>query len=96
MKLNVDTNKIKTAGEDIKTIARDYIDIVNDVYNKIQNMSNNAVWISESSDGAANKFISATLKDRPSAIALGKEMLDVGNKISNYATDLNAISDNKL
>ena len=96
MKLSIETNRIKSAGEELKTIARDYISIVNDVYSKIQNMENDGVWISEGTQGAAKQFISATLKDKPSAIALGNSISDLGSRVCDYASDMNIISDNKL
>lgn len=96
MKMSIETNRIKSAGEDLKTIARDYINLVNDVYSKIQNIENNGIWISESTQGAAKQFISATLKDKPSAIALGNSISNLGSKVYDYASDINIISDNKL
>gem|GEM_PF-5939802 len=96
MKLSMEANRIKSAGEDLKTIARDYSNIVNGVYSKIQNMENNGVWMSEGSQGAAKQFISATLKDQPSAVALGNSISNLGSRVCEYASDMNVISDNKL
>lgn len=96
MKLSIESNKIKMAGEDLKTIAREYRNIINGVYSKIQNLENNGTWTSESSRGSAKQFISATLKDQPSAIALGNSMERLGNRVCEYASDMNIISDNKI
>ena len=36
------------------------------------------------------------MKDQPSALALGSDMKNLGNKIISYANNINVISDSKL
>ncbi len=95
-KLDVDTDKIRVAGEDINVIANDYVRIINDMFNKISSIEQSGIWTSESSSGAAKKYISNVLKDRESFLALGTDMKNLGNKVISYANNINVISESKL
>lgn len=95
-KLNIDTDKVKIAGEDLIVIASDYNKIMTELYNKITLIEQNGIWISESENGAARKFINSALRDRTPALALGSDIKNLGNKIISYANNINNISDSKL
>lgn len=95
-KLDIDADKIKVAGEDVKAIANDYNKIITDLYNKISRIEQSGIWVSESGNGAAKKFINNVMKDQVPALALGTDMKNLGNKIISYANNINVISDSKL
>jgi hypothetical protein len=95
-KLSIDTDKVKSAGEDIKEIAKEYNIIINELYNKINNISNEEIWISESENGSANKFINEALNDKSSSQALANSMNKLGNRIIEYANNVNITSDNTI
>lgn len=95
-KLEIDADKVKAAGEEIKSIASDYNKVINDLYNKIKVIEQSGVWLSENEAGAARKFIADVMKDQASALALGTDMKNIGNKIISYANNVNVISDSKL
>lgn len=95
-KLEIDADKVKAAGEEIKSIASDYNKIINDLYNKMKAIEQSGIWLSENDFGAARKFIADVMKDQASALALGTDMKNIGNKIISYANNVNVISDSKL
>ena len=95
-KLDIDADKIKVVGEDLKIIANDYNKLITDLYNKISQIEQSGIWASESGSGSAKKFVSDVRKDQPSALALGSDMKNLGNKIISYANNINVISDSKL
>lgn len=95
-KLEIDADKVKAAGEEIKSIASDYNKIINDLYNKMKAIEQSGIWLSENDSGAARKFIADVMKNQASALALGTDMKNIGNKIISYANNINVISDSKL
>lgn len=95
-KLEIDADKIKATGEEIKSIANDYNKVIVDLFNKMKAIEDSGIWLSESDAGAARKFIANVMKDQTSALALGTDMKNLGDKIISYANNVNAISDSKL
>lgn len=95
-KLSMDADKIKTVGEDLKEIAKDYNTLVNELYTKINNIQKDEILVSDSSNGRANQFIDKANKDKPSTQALGVAMSLLGTAIITYASGVNAFSDVKV
>lgn len=95
-KLEIDADKIRAAGEEIKSIANDYNKVIVDLYNKMKVIEQSGIWASESEAGAARKFIANVLKDQSSALALGNDMKNIGDRVISYANNVNIISDSKI
>lgn len=92
----MDADKVKACGEEIKSIASDYCKIIDDLYEKIKNIEDSGIWVSESAGGAAKKFKKGALNDYNPSISLGKDLVSIGSKIVTYAENVNQISDIKL
>lgn len=95
-RLEIDADKVRAAGEEIKVIASDYNKLIVELYNKIKVIEQNGIWVSDSDAGAARKFIADVMKDQAPALALAKDLTNIGNKIISYADNVNIISDSKL
>ena len=94
--VNMDTTKLKLAGEDLQKIAKDYSAIIDELYTKIANLNNDGVWTSDIQDGRVFQFISKTAKDKPSAKNLANDMNTLGVKIVDYATSMKKIADDVI
>lgn len=92
-KVSMDTNKLKIAGEDLQKIAKDYSTILDELYNKISNLSSDGVWSSDSKDGRVFQFIDKVTKNKPSAKNLANNMNTLGVKLVDYATGMQKIAD---
>lgn len=95
-KITVDADKLKVAGEELNEIAKDYKNLVNELYEKIKDIQNQEMWVSESEQGSASNFIARTLKDKESTYKLGNSMKSLGDKVISYANNLNSTADNKI
>ncbi len=91
--LEMDTDKIRAEGENLKAIARDYNNLLNGVFDKIADISNKS-WSGDSNDSGSNQFISKVLADKANMQSLSTSMNDLGNMIINYANNVNNSADN--
>ena len=92
-KISIDTANVKTAAADIRDLANDYNKIILDIYNKLVNIETNEVWISDSENGSAKKFVENVKKEMANYINLSKELKIISNKIISYANSLENIFD---
>ena len=84
-KLNMNCDKVKAYASELNSIAEDYNKIIDDLYTSLMSVSKDGIWMSESSNGSANKFIDAVSKDKENVIKLASNMHSLGNRINNYA-----------
>lgn len=94
--LSMDTVKIKLAGEELKKISVEYSNIINEMYEKINNIPNSGIWKSDSDKGSASRFINSTKKDKTSSLDLANSMKSLGSKIVDYATTIEQNSQNVI
>ena len=95
-KLSMDADKIKSAGEELKDVAKDYNLLINELYSKINNIPKDGTWNSDSNIGAANQFVNTIVKDKPNVQALGNSMNQLGSKVIRYANSVNSVTDNNI
>jgi len=95
-KLTIETEKVKEVGEDLKVIANDYTNLVQGMYEKLVKISDNGLWVSEGDNGSVKVFIEEMIRNRGQAEILGTNISDLGSKISEYATNVDHVSDDKL
>lgn len=94
--LEIDTGRIRGEGENLKTIARDYNRLLNELYQKINSIGMNQIWTSEKEVGAANTYIRKVLEDKPNMMALGNSMNELGQKMISYANNMDSTADSRL
>lgn len=92
-KLVMDYTKLKVQGEELKAIAKDYNRIIDDIYEKLVRISDNNIWISDSVNGSANKFIRFVKNDKENVKALGTNINSLGDLIVSYSNVIKKISD---
>ena len=95
-KINMDTVKVRVAGEELVAISKEYNNIINELYSKINEISKNGTWKSDDDNGAANKFIGSILKDRASVQSIATSINQLGSAVIKYAKSINSVSDNDL
>lgn len=95
-KVTIDADKLLVEADNIKKIAKEYNDLLNEMYQKINNISNNGVWSSSSEKGAANVFINNVLKSKNQTMALGTNLNSLGDKIILLAKNVNNSASDKL
>lgn len=95
-KVTIDADKLLVEADNLKKIAKEYNTLLNDMYQKIYNMSNNGVWSSTSNNGAANVFINNVLNSKSKTLAVGTNLNSLGDKIISLAKSVNNSADNKL
>ncbi len=88
-KLTMNNVKIKAQGEELKDIAKDYVRIIDDIYDKLARISDNGIWVG----GSASKYIGYVKRDKESVRVLGSNINDLGNSIINYSNAIKNISD---
>ena len=94
-KLEMDTDKLRIEGENLKGLARDYNILLNEMYDKIKNITNSA-WTSENESGAASTFVNKVLSEKSNMLSLGSSMHNLGNKVIQYASNIRDSADNNL
>ena len=92
----IDSDKLKEVGEEIKSISLDYNNIINDFYSKINDVTKNGTWASDSEGGAANQFVEIVNKNKETIQLLSSSLKSLGDKVVDYANKVNNCSDNKL
>lgn len=93
--IDIDADKIKAAGENIKGLANEYNKVVEELYLKMKNIENDGLWAS-GPDGSSKRYIARVMMDKPAATSLAVSMNELGNKIVDYANSINNISGNRL
>lgn len=94
--LTMDADKILAAGEELKSIANEYSVLLNEMYERINKMTQDGTWESDKDSGSANRFIDAAVKDRDNELSLSNSMNSLGDKLIYYAKSVNSITDSQL
>lgn len=95
-KITIDADKIKSAGEELKAIAKDYNIIISELYTRINDMAKDGTWASDADRGAANQFINAVVRDKENMQSLANSLNQLGSKMISFASSVNSVADNKL
>ncbi len=95
-KIKINTDKIKNAGEELQSIAKDYNTIVNNVYFIINRLSSDGAWVSDKSNSSVNLFINIVSKDKASMLGLANSINSLGIKLVNYANNMESIADDNF
>ena len=95
-KVVMDTDSLKSVGEDIKSISKDYKNLMDEVYNKIKSIPDAGIWVSDNTDNSANKFIETALRDIQNNKELSNSIESLGDIICKYGSTIQQISDNKF
>jgi len=95
-KMEMDTEKVKALGEDIKKIATKYKGIIDVMYEQIIKLPNSDIWSSDKDKGSANMFVQKATKDRPKMESISRELTKLGNEIISYAESMSSISEETL
>ncbi len=94
-RLEMDAEKLKIEGENLKTIARDYNNLLNSMFDKINKIQNTA-WSGDSADSGAARFVQKALSDKANMQSLAVSMNSLANTIISYANSVNNSSDNNI
>ena len=92
----INTDKIKNAGEELQSIAKDYNTIINNVYSIINRLSSVGAWVSDKSNSSVNLFINIVSKDKSSMLGLANSINSLGIKLVNYANNMESIADDNF
>ena len=95
-KIKINTDKIKNAGEELQSIAKDYNTIVNNVCSIINRLPSDGAWISDKSNSSVNLFINIVSKDKSSMLGLANSINSLGIKLVNYAKNMESIADDNF
>ena len=95
-KIKINTDKIKNAGEELQSIAKDYNTIINNVYSIINRLSSDGAWVSDKSNSSVNLFINIVSKDKSSMLGLANNINSLGIKLVNYANNMESIADDNF
>ena len=87
--LNANADIIISAGIEVKDVAKELNNIMNDFYPRLENVQNDNVWVSGSDQGSASTFLRAVAKDKPKAQALPKNIDATGESLIQFGKDLN-------
>ncbi|MBQ8131302.1 MAG: hypothetical protein IJ193_02295 [Bacilli bacterium] len=85
--INSDIDKLRECGNHIIQYSNDYLEVMNELMKKMENVSNNNVWHGES----ANKFIENIKKDKVQYTAMGNSLKSFGQTIVNFSNDLSGV-----
>lgn len=95
-KIEMDTEKVLKAGYAIKDLAKEYNDLIDDMFTKIQNLSNSGIWLGANANSAANKFISNTMNDKSSFSNFGVSINNLGVVAINDANSVKNVADTSI
>lgn len=95
-KIKINTDKIKNAGEELQSIAKDYNTIVNNVYSIINKLPSDGAWVSDKANSSVNLFINIVSKDKSSMLGLANNINSLGIKLVNYANNMESIADDNF
>lgn len=93
-KVEIDTEKVKSTGEDMKKIANEYNKLIEEMYKKIAELPNTNIWTSETDKGSAMKFTKKAMNDKEKTLDVGNNLSKIGDEIIGFADSLNNISEN--
>ena len=82
-KVNVDTDKMREIGNNIISLSNEYTNVINELHNRLMNVSNTGEW----SGVSADKFIEAKRLSKESYISLGRQLRRYGEVLVQSASD---------
>ena len=95
-KLDIDTDKLKEQGQELKSISSDLSNMMNEMYGKLTNVQEDGVWSSEGLNGSAQTFINTVNVDKNNNFNLCKNMYKVGSVIEQYSNSIGSSSDTEI
>ena len=94
--LEMEVEKLKADGENLKKLSKKYSSLLNDMYDKIDNLVKSGGWESKIERGSANVFLAKVLKDKENMLSLSSSISFLGELIINYADKVGKIVDDKV
>lgn len=93
-KLNVNTSKVKTLGENMVKISNSFYSDVNSLYNRVYKVPMvTREWVGV----ASNNYASILLKEKTQYVNYANSLKEMGNILIDYATDIEqAIKNTKI
>lgn len=91
-RLNINTNNVKSAAEDLKKQGVELNNILSNIYEKISNISNDGVWSSDSDRGSASVYIKNCLKDKTSSLELSTSIKKLGDELVDFVNSIEKTS----
>lgn len=86
--INVDIEKVKESGINLKDLSLEFINLINDFYNRINLIPNKtAEWTGKSS----NEFVRLCLLEKSSYIKYGTSLKELGECLIKYSEELEKI-----
>lgn len=85
--INSDIDKLRECGNHIIQYSNDYMELMNELMKKMEDVSNNNVWHGVS----ANKFIENIKRDKIQYTAMGNSLKGFGQTIVNFSNDLSGV-----
>ena len=94
--IEMDADKIKIEGDNLKTISKDYLTLLGDMYKEIRELVNSGGWKSLSDNGSANVYLQMVMKSKPNMLSLASSINSLGGMIIDYADKMNESADNTI
>lgn len=83
--INVDIEKVKESGQDIKDLAFDFIELINEFYNRINMIPTKSnEWIGNSS----KEFVNLCMLEKSNYIKYGNAIKELGICLINFSEEL--------
>lgn len=94
--IEINTEKIIAAGENIKKIAVEYNKIIEEIYEKIQKLESSGAWIGEEEHSSVKLFTSLVIAEKEQYSNYGISIHELGQWLIDYSQSINTIADNKI
>ena len=94
--LEMEIEKFKADGENLKELSRKYSSLLNGMYEKINNLVESGGWESKTAQGSANVFLAKVLKDKQNMLSLSSSIYSLGELIIHYADRIGQSVDDKI
>lgn len=94
--IEMDTDKLKVEGDNLKTISKDYLTLLSEMYEELRNLVTSGAWKSSSDTGSANVYLQKVMKEKPNMLSLASSIRTLGENIISYADKINESVDNKI
>ena len=92
----MDTEKIKNVGEDIKAIAKDYDNLIVEMYEKIKDIGTGDMFMGTGGTNVANSISEKFMKDKDNTQKLAVSMHNIGDLLINYSSNINKIAEKRI
>ena len=95
-KIEMDVNKIKAAGSSIKGIAKEYNDVIETVFSKIQNLPNSGIWAGDKINSSVKSFVSNVMAEKKMYSDFGLTLNKLATRTSEYAKSVDNVSNTTI